>query len=178
MKLPVSFGSRLFYRVVLPGSIVAAPAMMQYGQNLEFNGSALQGPVVFVAAVLLIGWIFLLLDRPIYMILEGRRYWPASVWRLGVSLERRRLLRLLQTMRRHDKNRASVQCQRKNASEFDRIYYESSAKLSEFPLDPVTLMPAAIWPTRLGNLMAAYEQYPQLKYGLDGVFSGRACGLQ
>ena len=31
-------------------------------------------------------------------------------------------------------------------------------------------MPRALWPTRLGNLIAAYEQYPRLKYGLDAVF--------
>lgn len=42
--------------------------------------------------------------------------------------------------------------------------------LSGFPLDSKTSMECVLWPTRLGNLIAAYEHYPRIKYGLDAVF--------
>jgi hypothetical protein len=49
-------------------------------------------------------------------------------------------------------------------------YLESAVEISNFPIDRVTSMPRAYWPTRLGNIVASYEQYPRLKYGLDAVF--------
>ena len=41
---------------------------------------------------------------------------------------------------------------------------------SNFPLNKVTGKSEAKFPTRLGNLITAYETYPRVSYGLDAIF--------
>lgn len=170
MKLPVSFGSRLFYRVLLPGGIIAATIAILFKPVLTVGETPLTTSIIFFVITTGIGLLFLLLDRPIYMLVEGRRYWPARLWRLGIRLERRRLLNLHRVMRRCDRKRKSVNPEADQIADFDRAYHEAAAQTADFPLDPVTLMPSVAWPTRLGNTIAAYEQYSGLKYGLDSIF--------
>lgn len=170
MKLPVSFGSRLFYRVLLPGGIVSATIALLHKPSLTVDDKPLSASIMFLAMALAAGLIFLLLDRPIYMLLEGRRYWPAFLWRAGMRSERRRLARLHRTMRRNNRLRSTVHCSRKDRAQLDRRYYEAASQISDFPIDPVNCNPTVSWPTRLGNLIAAYEQYPNLKYGMDSIF--------
>jgi hypothetical protein len=47
---------------------------------------------------------------------------------------------------------------------------ERDVEIRGFPCDPNGL-PIVLFPTRLGNLLTAYETYPDQKYGLDGVFA-------
>lgn len=46
---------------------------------------------------------------------------------------------------------------------------ELSVRIRGFPLDR-NGDPIVVYPTRLGNLIRASESYPELKYGIDGVF--------
>ncbi|MGB7293332.1 MAG: hypothetical protein WBD99_14250 [Thermodesulfobacteriota bacterium] len=43
-------------------------------------------------------------------------------------------------------------------------------ELRKFPIDAETGDFQILYPTRLGNLIRAYEEYPKLRYGMDAIF--------
>lgn len=135
MKLPFDFGIRFILRLVAPGALMAAislPAVRALSQIIYPGLSEL---VLFATSGLVFGFALLLLDMPIYMLLEGRRFWPEKLQDWGVA---RRIELDIQTAR--------------------------------YPIDETTGEPYATHPTRLGNLLASFETYPDVKHGLDGVF--------
>jgi len=74
MKLPVSVGNKLFFRMVLPGIILAA-ALSRLSQSiLQLYGLKISIVYVFPIETILFGWLILTLDMPIYMLFEGRRF--------------------------------------------------------------------------------------------------------
>lgn len=170
MKLPIAFGNRFFFRVVLPGAVMTAALWRFVATASETLG--VEAPLQYAIPVLIfvLGWLFVVLDMPIYMAFEGRRYWPNALWAIGLRSERRRLARIHKAMRRHDLDRAENAGQRSDPENANRLYRENAVRKSAFPLDPRTSNPAPLWPTRLGNLIDEFEQYPRLKYGLDAVF--------
>jgi hypothetical protein len=120
-------------------------------------GSTIDPLALFSVAMFTLGWLLILLDMPIYMAFEGRRYWPDWLRRLGIALERRRLNGF---MRRADAAKATSDGARQ---------LEFRLEVSKFPMTPAGVY-EAWYPTRLGNVLAGFEQYPSMKYGLDGVF--------
>ncbi len=57
-----------------------------------------------------------------------------------------------------------------NTNESDRNkWLESSVEIRRFPFDEKG-MPYVVFPTRLGNLLEAYESYPLRIYGMDSIF--------
>jgi hypothetical protein len=133
---------------------------------------AIAAPPQYAIPVLIfvLGWVCVMLDMPIYMAFEGRRFWPGAIWHIGLRRERKRLARIHRAMRRHDMVRLENAGRRSDTRNADRLYLENAVRMCGFPLDPATLNPMAAWPTKLGNLVAEFEQYPGLKYGLDSVF--------
>lgn len=170
MKLPFSFGSKLFFRVVFPGAIISIALIRITISLLSVYQYDVPLPYVLTIQMVIFGWLFAMLDQPIYMLCEGRRYWPSKLFKLGIKRERGRLLNLHRAMRRNDVFRLENAELRKDRVEADRLYLESAVDLSGFPLNLNTSLQGVLWPTRLGNLIAAYEQYPRIKYGLDSVF--------
>jgi hypothetical protein len=191
MKLPIGFGTRFVFRTLLPGTALAS-VMARLVHSIAFAyGAKIPIAISFIGEIAFWGWIVLLLDMPIYMIFEGRRWWPLRLAAFFRDLERRRLLRILKDFRhqeeilrrskelppsnriardRHDAILAINARARNERIESSRLMGESVNKLNDFPLDPRTAMFTATWPTKLGNLIAAYEQYPLLKYRMDAVF--------
>jgi len=170
MKLPIGFGTRLFFRVVFPGAVLA-PACARITQTiLVFYKVHIPIEYALPIAIVVFGLFFAVLDVPIYMALEGRRFWPTWLWSYCLHRERRRLAGLHRAMRRNDTSRMIGRLSPVERSNFDRLYIEAAVILSAFPISLKTSAPTASSPTRLGNLIAAYEQYPRLKYGLDAVF--------
>lgn len=157
MKLPFSFGINLLFRLVFPGIVLALVLAPGIEALLRWSDNQVE-PLAYVPAVaVLLGWLLSLCDMPIYMIYEGRRFWPQPLLRRGIRREQRRLERL----------------QRKADEALDQgdrgRYVELSIQIAQFPLDERGERHATM-PTRLGNLICEYELYPRQKYGLDSVF--------
>ena len=155
MKLPLTFGTdQLLFRLVLPGLILA---LVLWPAVVSIDGAAVD-PLLYLPLVALFGgWLLGLCDTQIYMLYEGRRYWPMRLRGSALRREQRRLRRLEEGAERA---RASGDRQR---------YLEACSDIARFPLGPDGARYAAM-PTRLGNLMYEYELYPSCKYGLDSVF--------
>jgi len=169
MKLPIGFGNKFFFRVIFPGAILSG-GLFKPTYILAVHGQAVDHlQLILAAETFIFGWCFVVLDMPIYMLFEGRRYWPVWALRIFQRMERQRLASLHRIMRAFEARQASgkTRFQRKTAG---RHYLEAAVEISNFPLDTSRSMPEVAWPTRLGNLIGAYEQYPSIKYGIDAVF--------
>jgi hypothetical protein len=155
VKLPFDFGARFVLRLLLPGAIMAAAfyplaTMLRDRSELRLD----DGPL-FITVGLLSGLAFLLMDMPIYMTLEGRRFWPRWLRGVGLRAEARRLRKLLDRAEKESDPGLQV---------------ELDLQASQFPIDRASGERRAVYPTRLGNLLTSFETYPTVKYGLDGVF--------
>lgn len=94
MKLPFDFAAKFILRLVLPGALFTAlfwPLALLILRVLKLDvPDAVSVPI----AILLFGWLILLADMPIYMLFEGRRFWPRWLRRWGVAREQARVRRL------------------------------------------------------------------------------------
>lgn len=153
MKLPFSLTLKFVFRLLLPGFLLSLGAFPLIHWILDLVEVGLADGVVFTAGCVLFGWLFLLLDMPIYMLFEGRRYWPPFILRLFLFLEWRRLKRLCKAI--NDGNRAR--------------YLEASVDIRRFPMDEEGEYEVR-FPTRLGNLLTAFEEYSKRVYGMDSIF--------
>jgi hypothetical protein len=154
LKLPFDFGIRFILRLVAPGALLAGiclPAVRALG-GVIYPG--VSDAVLYIAAGLVFGFGLLLLDMPIYMLLEGRRFWPGTIRNRGTAWQGARLASL----------------RRKSSSQAGSMRIEYDILIAQYPVDRLTGAPYAPYPTRLGNLLASFETYPTIKYGLDGVF--------
>lgn len=156
MKLPFSFSLKFVFRLLFPGFVVTLalfPALRTLCDSLLAN---IQSEYIIMLSTIMIGWLFIVLDMHIYMALEGRRYWPGWLRELFQLAEERRLSRLHAN---YEKVKLTDQVK----------YAEISVELRRFPLNNDG-EPIATFPTRLGNLLTAYEEYPLRVYGMDSVF--------
>ncbi len=153
MKLPFDFANKLLLRLVLPGALLAAlfwPVLLALRVGLDLEApDAVLAPVCVIA----FGWLMLFVDMPVYMLAQGRRFWPAWLKRRAVAAEAGRLTRLTQARREAGEDMAR----------------EYDLEIRQFPLTSQG-EPTARHPTRLGNLISASETYPDRKYGIDGAF--------
>jgi hypothetical protein len=155
-KLPFTFSLKLVFRLLLPGFVIALALLPALQTLLERLQVTLDVESAFLLSVVGCGWLVVLLDMPIYIAFEGRRYWPARLrsWRMG----------------REEKRLQELQRERERVAKTDRAKSrEISVELRRFPLDDDGEFYVA-YPTRLGNLLAAYEGYPKRAYGMDAVF--------
>jgi len=155
----LDFGPSFFYRVLLPGAILAGlanPLLAPYLASVGANAADIQVWVVLVAAVV-IGILLSALNDPIYQFYEGRRGWwgPAAAWRT----------------RRWQRHVAALLAKAQDARTAGRTvtYDEIWSELRQFPEDDAG-NPTATRPTKMGNILASYELYPERRYGMDSVF--------
>ena len=157
MKLPFEFSLKLVFRIVLPGFVLSLGLYPLIAKALATLSVDASPEIVLTLSALTLGWLFVALDMPIYMVFEGRRYWPGWLWRLLRALEKRRLKHL---------ERVAESAKKSDP----RKYREASVELRRFPIDRESEERRAECPTRLGNLIMAYEGYSNLVYGMDAVF--------
>lgn len=158
MKMPFSFGARLIFRMVLPGLLFSIVSIPMYIWVCE-RTSLLYDPITYIPfSAVAFGWLVLLSDMHIYMLFEGRRYWPEWIRRRSLAHESKRLGNLIQskeTLKEGGNHPA---------------YLEAAIKTTYFPLEKNSGNREAQYPSRLGNIITEFEQYPTIKYGMDGVF--------
>jgi hypothetical protein len=101
------------------------------------------------------------------MIFEGRRFWPNWLWKFFYSIEQQRLAELLRLEDATYKlSQTGTESERRV---FTKRNSETWVRIRAFPFNEQGKYQAQ-FPTRLGNLLTAYETYPDIRYGMDGVF--------
>ena len=161
MKLPFDFGVKLFFRLLLPGVLLTlglSPLLFMLWDWIgeTFRPYLIKDEIAFFVVAILLGWIVIVCDMPIYMIFEGRRYWPKRLWTFFYKLEKKRLARIKEILKTYDPR--------------SNEYLEASVELKAFPVADDNGEYIVKYPSRLGNLITAYETYPDSRYGMDGVF--------
>ncbi|MES2289475.1 MAG: hypothetical protein V4530_07025 [Pseudomonadota bacterium] len=157
MTGPFELATKFLLRLLLPGAVLAAAFMPLILELRNALGIRLDPLALFSVGMFALGWLLILLDMPIYMAFEGRRYWPNWLRRAGIALEQRRM------------NKLQQRAEAARAAGDGAQQLEYRLQVSQFPMTQPGLY-EAWYPTRLGNVLAGFEQYPSLKYGLDGVF--------
>jgi hypothetical protein len=82
MKLPFDFSIKFIFRLVLPGVVLAAAFVPAVHAFLHALGIWIKFEYLFPIEVIAWGWVVVVSDTPIYMLFEGRRYWPAPLRKL------------------------------------------------------------------------------------------------
>jgi len=160
MKLPFELNLKIIFRVVLPGLVVALALLPLTEATLQVLNAEDYKEAVFVALALIGGWVVLMLDMPIYMLYEGRRFWPSWLRSAFIQSEKNRLTHLLEIDRRYHEENPCV-----SFDDFKEAWFD----IRRFPLDEKGY-PVVRFPTRLGNLIASYEEYPDTRYSMDSIF--------
>ena len=153
MKLPFSFSLKFAFRLLLPGFILSLGIFPVLQTILDRLKLTITSETVFFISVVIVGWIFVIFDMPIYMAFEGRRYWPKPLWNYFKRLEERRLRKVIRDSQSPDVT----------------TYLEASVELRRFPMEEDGNY-CVKFPTRIGNLIAAYEMYSERSYGMDSIF--------
>jgi hypothetical protein len=156
MKLPFDFALKFIFRMVLPGALLTAlfwPILVTISDCLSLTVPKL---ALIPVCILLLGWLVILFDMQIYMIAEGRKFWPDWLRKLRTSAHQQRVAKMEVIA-----NKATPLSFKEN---------EFSLQIRQYPLQRDGTF-KAVMPTRLGNLIYASETYPDLKYGIDGVFA-------
>ena len=153
MKLPFEFGIKLIFRLVIPGFILSLGFLPALSIVLKMNGWADKAEYAFVVLLILLGWLITMSDMFIYMVLEGRRYWPEWLKRFCIDSEKKRLAKLI----------------RKTHSEDERTRREAYFDLRNIVMKENGEYEIVL-PSRLGNLIYAFEGYSKRMYGAEAVF--------
>jgi hypothetical protein len=163
MKLPFDLGVKLFFRLLLPGFFLTLgfwPCILVVLHQFQLDG---QQEAALVLAVVLLGWVVITADMPVYMLLEGRKFWPTRIWRRLLEGEQERLRRINERIDRFFAVDGTADPRTR------RDYLEASVEFRAFPIGADGVRYAE-FPTRLGNTIAAFESYPESRYGLDAIF--------
>jgi hypothetical protein len=154
MKLPFDFGIKLLFRMIFPGVMLAAALVPAVHGILRALGFSIRFEYLFPIEVIFWGWIIVVSDDLIYMLFEGRRYWPSPIRELLIWCQQRRLERLKEIAFAFPTTRRTL---------------EASVEYALYPIKESGEAFAA-HPTRLGNIIESFESYSNVKYGLDPVF--------
>lgn len=154
MKLPFDFGIKLVFRLVIPGFFLCLGLLPLLNITLEMIGWASRFEYAFITLVIFAGWLITISDMQIYMLFEGRRYWwPARLQAFFQRREQARIDRLIA-------NTSSVN---------ELISGEAYFDLRNVPMNEANDY-VAKYPSRLGNLLTAFELYSKRTYGVDSIF--------
>ena len=94
MKLPFDFSIKLVFRLVFPGAILAAALVPGLHALLRAFGPNIKFGYLFPIEVIAWGWVIVVSDMRIYMLFEGRCYWPSPIRKLLIWCQQLRLKRL------------------------------------------------------------------------------------
>jgi hypothetical protein len=157
VKLPFSIATRFAFRLFLPGLVLAMAGFPMIEKAVRALQSDADAGVILLLSAIFFGWVVAILDMPIYVVFEGRRFWPRWLREHLIKSEEVRLARI-----------RAKRAEARRAGDHNTVK-ELDIQEFQFPLSEQG-QPHAVYPTRLGNLITEYETYPSIKYGMDGVF--------
>ena len=199
MKLPFDFGIKLIFRLLIPGFFLTLGFLPLLNTILDIGRWSDKFEYIFVLLVIFMGWLIIISDMNIYMLFEGRRFWPESLLKVFIRREKRKLARILRTTRivesdefkRREENslrRLDQKINKLTLPSFKRYFLKRARKkmardleadasrvgeayfdLRTFPMDDKGNY-VALYPTHLGNLLTAIEGYSLRVYGVDSIF--------
>jgi hypothetical protein len=154
-----------FLRVVLPGFLGITLLLpfhpLQVNLLKEGLEKFLPAALALLLSALLLGWLTDRLADAIYRLYEGRDFWPDQFRNERIEQIGKDVKNLLAEAKKAKENK-------EKAKENNR-WKEIWAELRRYPVDE-NGTPYASRPTLLGNILAAYEDYPLSRYGMDSVF--------
>jgi hypothetical protein len=182
MKLPFDLGLKLLFRLLLPGFVLTLGLSPLVFFILDWVSWAESHTYILIIVIVLSGWLLLILDMPIYMLFEGRRFWFDRIRRSFVKREQERLrdLAARSALAKLDLIEANEEALKKltglareqlqdKIDNDERDYIEANFDIRDFPMNSEGEYYAK-FPTRLGNLIHAYENYSTRFYGMDTMF--------
>jgi hypothetical protein len=98
MKLPFTFGIKFVFRIILPGFVLALGFLPIIRTIVDLTANVIRVDYAFGITALLLGWLIVVFDMPIYMAFEGRRYWPEVLRSFFKRRENDRLAGLQKTI--------------------------------------------------------------------------------
>jgi hypothetical protein len=155
MKFPFTFDTKLIFRLVLPGLLLAVTLAPWVHGVMHALGIWIKLQYALPVEAIVWGFAVVMSDMSIYMVLEGRRYWPRFLYNFLRDREEQRRLALAAIMEKDGPN--------------TRRGLEAGVEHSKFPFNK-NGESYVEHPTRLGNLIESFEVYPEVKFGLDSVF--------
>lgn len=185
MKFPFEFNIKLVFRLILPGLILSLALLPFFETVIEDLHLQVKVEAAFAFFVVFVGWLFVISDMHIYMLYEGRRYWPRRLKQWKVNLQRKRVDRLFSEAKEAYKtyNKMHSETARepesltndgsgveKEALRNYQLYLETSVQLREYNINEDSGLFEAVFPTRFGNILYAFENYPKRTYGMDPIF--------
>ncbi|HEY3658423.1 MAG TPA: hypothetical protein VGL34_25930 [Steroidobacteraceae bacterium] len=172
MKLPFEFGVPLIFRLVLPGTIFALLTYHTTHTLFAVVLDQITSEALIAFQSIIYGWLIVISDMQIYMLFEGRRYWPDWLERLFLRDERNYLAVIRRKIKNGRQGPRSASAARNRVERTNRIrlYREAGVDARAFPIDEQSGGFDAGLPTRLGNILLAFEGYSERVYGLDAVF--------
>jgi hypothetical protein len=153
MKLPFDFGIKLIFRLLIPGFFLSIGFFPILNTILASVGWTSKFEYVFVILIIFMGWLITFSDMGIYMLFEGRRFWPNPLKRFFSVREEKQLAEIKKKL--EDTNNLTVA----------EAYFD----IRNFPMNSEGDY-IAFYPSRLGNLLAAFEGYSLRVYGIDAIF--------
>lgn len=160
MKLPFSFNLNFLLRTYVPGlffSLLSFPIVSYLQKIIGFEENAGIN-FIFVSAIFW-GILVNLLDYKIYQIFEGRTLWPKKCF----EKRRKRWAKYIKSLEKRIDE--AEKKHGKRSHQVRELWY----KIRAFPLDEKCRY-FSYFPTKLGNIIHAYEGYPGHRYGIDAIF--------
>ncbi|HEY1630843.1 MAG TPA: hypothetical protein VGF56_05980 [Rhizomicrobium sp.] len=164
MKFPFEFGVTLVFRLIFPGLVLAVAFLPLATALLDALSIDSAAATTIPALTVVFGWMVVMADQPIYMLYEGRRYWPSFLKKYWEARQRKRLNKLVDLRAELDKPPAQRKPEYK-----DLKRVEVSFRMLDYALDDDGERTITS-PTRMGNLIDAYETYSETSYGMDSIF--------
>lgn len=154
-------------RVFLPGALATGLIYPFTGLTADvFNVKTVADleahwlSLLFVAGMVFVfGALISAVNNITYKIFEGRMLWPNRLLDLWIGRQQARVERL----------RAQAEMPRSANVRIENQRRESWDELRTYPMNDDNEYYASS-PTRLGNILTGYEQYPLSRYGMSGIF--------
>lgn len=177
MKLPFSLGIRFLWRLAIPGTVSALALWPILALFMKWMVLDVPSETAFAVFAVGLGCLYVFFDMRIYMLAEGRRYWPDPIRFCMLQREERKLKSWLERAKKYEAmaKEARLRKDAATAITFDGRATEYYLRAFRYPLGDGSYCisagePTAHYPTELGNVITGYETYATQKYGLDGVF--------